>query len=78
MKAFISTYERTELGLVLKGDSIRELAEYGVKEFLGDYNLSYDELVYQVGSVKNSIEKRGYSSIIEINGPLIQHIRFVK
>lgn len=51
--------------------------EYDLKEFLMDYNLTLDELNYQINSIKNSLEKRGYSSIIEAEKESVYHIRFV-
>ncbi len=77
MKAFITTYNKTDKGLVLRNNFINELMEYDLKEFLMDYNLTLDELNYQVNSIKNSLEKRGYSSIIEAEKEFVYHIRFV-
>jgi hypothetical protein len=77
MKAFITTYNKTDKGLVLRNNFINELMEYDLKEFLMDYNLTLDELNYQVNSIKNSLYKRGYSSIIEAEKEFVYHIRFV-
>lgn len=77
MKAVITTYNKTEEGLILRNNFISELMEYDLKEFLIDYNLTLDELNYQVDSIKNSLKQRGYSSIIEAEKEFIYHIRFI-
>ena len=77
MKAIITTYNKSQQGLILRNNFISELMEYDLKEFLLDYNLTLDELNYQVDSIKNSLNKRGYSSIIEAEKEFVYHIRFV-
>lgn len=77
MKAIITTYNNTDQGLVLRNNFIKEVPEYSLKEWLGEYDLTLDELNYHVGSVKNSLNKRGYSSIIEIKSTFVYHIRFI-
>jgi len=78
MKAIITTYNKTDLGLVLRNNFIKELMEYDLREFLIDYNLTLDELNYQVDSIKNSLNKRGYSSILETVKDFVFHIRFIQ
>lgn len=77
MKAIITTYNNTDQGLVLRNNFIKEVPEYNLKEWLGEYDLTLDELNYHVESVKISLNKRGYSSIIEIKSPFVYHIRFI-
>lgn len=77
MKAIITTYNKSKEGLILRNNFISELMEYNLKEFLLDYNLTLDELNYQVDTVKNSLKQRGYSSIIEAEKEFIYHIRFI-
>lgn len=76
MKAFITTYNKTDKGLVLRNNFVKELLEYNLKAFLIDYNLILEELNYQEGAIKNSIKQRGYSSIIEGEKEFVYHIRF--
>jgi len=77
MKAIITTYNKSQEGLILRNNFISELMEYDLKEFLIDYNLTLDELNYQVDSIKNSLKQRGYSSIVEAEKEFVYHIRFV-
>lgn len=77
MKAVITTYNKTDLGLVLRNNFIKELMEYDLKEFLMDYNLTLDELNYQVGAIKNSLKHYRHSSIIEAEKEFVYHIRFI-
>lgn len=77
MKAVITTYNRTDNGLTLRNNFIQELMEYDLKEFLMDYDLTLDELNYQVNAIKNSLKQRGYSSIVEAEKEFIYHIRFI-
>jgi len=77
MKAVITTYNKTDKGLVLRNNFIKELMEYDLKEFLMDYNLTLDELNYQVDAIKNSLKQRKYSSIIEAEKEFVYHIRFI-
>lgn len=77
MKAIITTYNKSQQGLILRNNFISELMEYDLKEFLIYYNLSIEELNYQVDSIKNSLKQRGYSSIVETEKEFVYHIRFV-
>ena len=77
MKAIITTYNRTDNSLTLRNNFIKELMEYDLKWFLMDYNLTLDELNYQVDAIKTSLKHRGYSSIIEAEKEFVYHIRFI-
>lgn len=77
MKAIITTYNKVDNGLQLRNNFIKELMEYDLKEFLMDYDLTLDELNYQVDAIKNSLKQRSYSSIIEAEKDFVYHIRFI-
>lgn len=76
MKAFITTYNKTDKGLVLRNNFVNEFADYYLKEFLMDYYDDLEILEYQVNSVEVGIKGRGYSSIIEAEKEFVYHIRF--
>lgn len=77
MTAIITTYNKSDEGLILRNNYLRKLMEYDLKQFLIDYNLTLEELNYQVESINNSLKQSGFSSIIEAEKEVVYHIRFV-
>ena len=76
MKAFITTYNKTDKGLVLRNNFSKELMEYDLKEFLMDFNFTLEELNYQFGAINASLKSKGYSNIVETEKDFVYHIRF--
>lgn len=78
MKALITAYNKTEAGLILRGNFVQEVMSYDLKDFLSGYNISLEELNWKVKEVERGIEDKGYSNILEFDNVFVVHLRFIK
>jgi hypothetical protein len=77
MKAIITTYNKTDNGLILRNNYLQEVPSYDLKEFLMEYFDSLEELEYAVKKTERQLEKDKYSSIIEAEQEFTYHIRLI-
>ena len=83
MKAICTSYNKTNEGLVLRNNWIDEvgMVEYELKEYLSNYFINIEELIYVVKSSLLKVENKGYSEVIKGERSLdnvVIHIRIVK
>ncbi|HSE99809.1 MAG TPA: hypothetical protein VLA48_02845 [Nitrososphaeraceae archaeon] len=77
MKAIITTYNKTDEGLVLRNNYLQEVPSYDLKEFLMEYFESLEELECALKKAEVQLERYKYSSIIECEQEFVYHIRFI-
>jgi hypothetical protein len=78
MRAIITTYTKTDNGLILRNNYLQDLEEYNLKGFLSSF-VTEKDLEYSVNAVLHSIKRGKVSTIVEgiTNEGFVIHIRFI-